>query len=54
MSVQIFVILFSCLIDKKLYKNDAYINNLDKLVDKSNSFNLMYGLTGFYGFIAIL
>ena len=31
-----------------------HINNLDKLVDKSISFRLMYSLTGFHGFVAIL
>ena len=38
----------------KKTKNNTHINKPDKLVDKSISFHLMYGLTRFYGFIEIL
>ena len=38
----------------KSWKNNKLINKLDKLVDKSISFHLTYGLTGFNGFIVNL
>ena len=36
------------------HKNAIHTNNLDKFLDKSISLSLMYSLTGFHGFIAII